>query len=179
MYKTFSIISLLLLFASCENINPQEETVKEEKKRHVGDIHFDSKIDPAPSGFSPCSNAFYSFQYYNFESNGLKYVGEKPQLMKELMANYHPPKTPKESCFITTRFIVNCKGQSGWYRTKVFNEEYKPTEISTELKDAVETAVKSLKSWETKFSSRRDKTMDYHQYLTLRIHDNKIISVVP
>ncbi|MBL4710540.1 MAG: hypothetical protein JKY48_19095 [Flavobacteriales bacterium] len=179
MFKTLYPFLICLLFFSCSNPPSKEENTKEEKeyRRTVGDIVFDPTIDSSPTGFSPC-NANYSYQYYKFESNGIKYKGEKPQLVKEILDAYSPPEENLQSGYITIRFVVNCKVKSGYFRMKQIDTDYKPKEFSSAVGDQLKKIISNLRGWETK-SSSKGRVYDYHQYLTFKIVDNQIKSIVP
>lgn len=175
-FRLLVVLSIGIALHSCES--PKINTIQEESKylNHVGDILYDSTLDVTPTGFMPCSKD-YSYQYYNFESNGLQYKGEKPQLVKEIKANYEVPLDSSENGYITIRFVVNCKGQSGYYRVKQFDNNYIEKSFSKELLNNLTLSVMNLKNWNIK--KYRERPMDYHQYLTFKLENSQIKSIVP
>lgn len=169
-YFTFFLISIFVI-ACNQGVNDEDFS-----EMHVGDIKFNSKLDPTPSSFKTC-NEWYSYQYYNFESNGLKYKGEKPQLVKEINDAYQI-NGEGEDGFISIRFVVNCEGNSGYYRVSEMDNDYMPKSFSKNLSSSLLKAVQKLDGWQIKRNSR-GKAVDYHQYLTFHIVNNEITSIVP
>ena len=170
------ILSLIVALHSCDTTKTGHVEEKSKYLNHVGDILYDSLLDASPTGFMPC-NENYSYQYYNFESNGPQYKGERPKLVEEVISNYKVPKDSSENGYITIRFVVNCKGKSGYYRAKQLDEDYLKKSFSKELLTNLTRSVMSLNGWEIK--QYKNRPMDYHQYLTFRLVNSQIISIVP
>lgn len=170
------LLLVLTVLNSCENPKTNKVGQNEQYSLMVGDILFDSKLDSSVSSFQTCRE-YYSNQYYNYESNGLKYKGEKPQLVKEIMKNFIAPKDSSENGYLTVRFVVNCKGESGYYRVKQLDNNYLAKKFSDELVSSLSQSVSKLNGWQVKGSKSSPK--DYHQYLTFRIVNSQIKSIVP
>ncbi len=171
----FLFISILL-FSCSKSQNSSEDPVQEAISLyplHVGDIAFDKKIDS--SSFELC-NENYHPQYYN-TGQGLVFEGEKIAIIKHFDQYYDPTNVPKESGYLTIRFIVNCKGETGRYRVQEMDSNYEDIKFSSEISDQLLSLTKSLKGWS--FPKDTKRRWDYYQYLTFKIEDGLIIEIMP
>lgn len=143
-----------------------------EPLRHVGDILFDPKIDT--TSFQPC-NENLIFQYYNFY-NAIQYDGEKAKILREFKSKFET--TAKEdSGYVTIRFIVNCDGQTGWFRITTMDQDYKPKSLSNKLTHQLLQLTKELDGWiPGEFNGEK---FDYYQSLTFKIFNGQIENIMP
>ena len=82
-----------------------------------------------------------------------------------------------ESGFITIRFIVNCEGQTGWFRMQEMDENYKANKFNKIILDELALLTKQLNGWE--IAEDRGKKFDYYQYLTFKFKNGKLIEIMP
>lgn len=159
-----ALLSILLLSCSQEEI------------KNVGDISFDRKLDDA--NFKLCNEQTIE-QYYVRWSSDIPpgYKGEKRGLEKAILDAYRFPQAAEENGFITIRFIVNCKGESGRFRIEEMDFAYQAKSFDKEITGQLLDIVKSLKGWIPRKSNGVD--LDYYQYLTFKMNQGQIIKILP
>jgi len=161
-YIPWALICLSLM--SCED--------KTDYPNHVGNLSKDSSLDIR--NFKPC-NEGQIHQYYNFGEN-IQYKGEKRAIIntfKTVFKNHNK----QTNGYITIRFIVNCMGESGRFRVKTLDRDYKPVELDKTLVDDLLRITKGLDGW--KPAIREEMYFDYYQYLTFKITNGQIESILP
>jgi hypothetical protein len=171
----FSLISLFLAFVlliSISNCKSTSETIKEKYIGNVGDIQYDPKLDSRE--FKPCNDSIVPMYM-----NGNFYEGEKIALIKELTQNFDASiLTSKNDGYITLRFVVNCNKEVGMIRTEAFDFNYKPQKVEEEILLKLKTALLSLKNW-IQLKDKNGNTHDYFQYVTIKITNGKIETILP
>ena len=112
-------------------------------KNSVGDIAYDSSIDD--SSFIVC-NEDRIFQYY---SVGTSYIGERKALREEVFTELENKnlKLENKSGYITFRFIVNCKNQTGRYRIKQVDNNFSKTTFKISEIEKLKSALMKLQNW--------------------------------
>lgn len=179
--------SLLLSGCSSKNKKPKEksldfkqinesllnEIAKENNPYDViEDIPYSESIDN--KNFKICNN--YVFQYYN-NSIGLLYEEEKPALNKLYFDKYNSDIVKKESGLIRIRFIVNCKGETGRYRTLAMDKDYKEKIFDYKITNQLLKITKELNGWG--IQTYEGRNIDYYQYLIFVIKEGKLIKILP
>lgn len=168
--KNFIFIFFLLpLFTSCQT----EKKAVSKYPAHVGDIVFDEKLDNGP--FKKCFNTDHGIQYYN-DSKGFQYKGEKIVIEEKLRA-LSIKGEKKANGYITVRFLINCKGQTGLFRVQQMNFNYEEIQIDQNLVEQLLDFTKSLDQWIPK--NLDGKEVDYYQYLTFKIENGKVSEILP
>lgn len=165
--KQLFFLSALIWLASCTTQTKQREVL-----RHVGDIIFDPKVDT--TDFEPCHEDL-AFQYYNF-SNATQYKGEKIAIVRAFQDRFKPV-SETEHGYVTIRFIVNCEGQTGWFRVITMDENYDEKTFSKELTDQLLKITQELDGW--KPGEFDNENYDYYQYLTFKITNGSIENIMP
>lgn len=140
---------------------------------HIGDLEADESLDA--KGFKPCTEE-QIYQYYNFGEN-IQYIGEKRAIINTFKNEFKPSKASHINGYITIRFVVNCMGQSGRFRVKTLDTNYKPIELDAALTNQILTITKGLEGW--KPAKRENLYFDYYQYLTFKITQGRIESILP
>lgn len=148
------------------------EKQPDEFLRQVGDITFDPKLDTL--NFEPCYED-YAFQYYNF-SDGIQYIGEKAKIITEFQDKFKAVNQ-EENGYITIRFIVNCKGNTGRFRVTGMDKNYTEKNFSKELTNQLLAITRELDGW--KPGDYDGRKFDYYQYLTFKINQGKIERIMP
>ncbi|WP_375578679.1 hypothetical protein ABWH96_16860 [Marivirga tractuosa] len=167
------VISISICMFSC-NSNPAKE--KEPYLRWVGDIEYDEETDN--SDFKLCYADKDIRQYFNF-SKGVQYKGEKPAIVQYFTEHYKPVSS-KKSGLLRIRFIVNCKGETGRFRIMSMNAEYQPMEFEPEISNQLLDLTKKMDGWlPIEMDQMDNMRLDYYQYLIFKIHDGKIIEIMP
>ncbi|MBK8624505.1 MAG: hypothetical protein IPN86_02665 [Saprospiraceae bacterium] len=167
--KQFLTLITLLILCSCASV---PETNKEKYISNVGDIQNDPKIDSL--NFKPCSNNVLPLY-----KNGNIYEGEKIALVSEFTQNFDITTLSSiDDGYITLRFVVNCNKKIGMIRTEAFDFNYKPKEIEKEVLLELHKALLSLNKW-SEVKDKEGNRYDYFQYLTLKITNGKIETILP
>ncbi len=160
---------LVFLILSCNS----KEVITENYPPQVGDVAFDERVDDP--NFKIC-NETQVLQYYNF-GKGLQYKGEKVAINQHFKANLKSKSLPGESGFVTIRFIVNCEGGTGRFRTEGMDKHYQKKEFNKELINEILRLTKQLDGWV--IGTIDTHQLDYYQYLTFKIVDGKLIEIMP
>ncbi|WP_131329474.1 hypothetical protein [Chryseobacterium piperi] len=140
---------------------------------HVGDITFDEKLDNP--GFKKCLDKEFGIQYYN-DSQGFQYKGEKISI-EESLKSAKIQGDEKSNGYITIRFLVNCRGETGLFRVQQMNLNYEKNLVDKDLETKLLDFTKSLKGWIPK--NLEGIKVDYYQYLTFKIENGKVSEILP
>ena len=169
LINLFFALVLLVSIASCSDIS---EVTKEKYIANVGDIQFNLNID-SPE-FEPCSDNIIPLY-----ANGNIYEGEKIALITEFTQNFDVTNlTSKNDGYITLRFVVNCNKEVGMIRTEAFDFDYKSQKLEKDILLKLKKALLSLKNWR-QVEDENGNSLDYFQYLTLKISNGKIETILP
>lgn len=157
---------MAVLIAGCQSV----------KYKDVGNIAFDPNLD-TPS-FEICNEDLIK-EYYVRKSSDTppNYKGEKRGLEAEILNAYSYNQNPNENGFITIRFLINCKGESGRFRMEQMDSNYQPKEFDTEITQQLMAIVIALNSWIPR--SNGEQTFDFYQYLTFKIQNGQITKILP
>ena len=164
----FYILFLLPILFSCQS----EKTVTVYPNQ-VGDIIFDKNIDDP--NFKRCMDKDYGIQYYNDEK-GFQYKGEKIEIVQAL-EKLKLSSSEKINGYVTIRFVVNCEGKTGLFRTLQMNENYQQENFDKQFVEKLLNFTQSLTGWLPK--EIQGHQLDYYQYLTYKITDGKVSEILP
>lgn len=165
-FKT-AVLPFLLFFLSLQG-SAQETTFPE----HVGEIPFDSQQDDPR--FTIC-NEKQVFQYYNTNSY---YKDHKNEIVKYLLSHYDPEGNfGDQNGYLTIKFIINCKGETGRFRVFEMDNNYQPASFNKALSGQLLHLVKELRGWQP--AVYKGQIYDSYQHITFRIRKGKIISITP
>ena len=161
----FFVIAFVALNA-CRQKNDQQYPDQ------VGDIAFDEKVDDA--AFKVCDEKAV-YQYYNY-GQGVEYDGEKPAIRAKF--SNMDGSSVGEFGYITIRFIVNCEGKIGRFRTQQMDTSYVERKFDNEFVGELVSRTKSLDGWAIKRNEEK-KPIDYYQYLTFKIENGVVTEILP
>jgi len=165
-FKT-AVRSFLLLLFSLQGF-AQQTTFPE----HVGEIPFDNLQDDPQ--FVIC-NEKQVFQYYNTNS---WYKDHKNEIVKYLLGHYLPEDSfGDQNGYLTVKFIINCKGETGRFRLLEIDNNYQPASFNKSLSSQLLQLVKQLHGWQP--AVYKGQIYDSYQHITFRIRNGKIISITP
>lgn len=139
----------------------------------VGSIVFDKKLDD-PS-FELC-NKGQVIQYFN-DSKGFQFEGEKYTLDKIFFEKFENTNLIGETGLIRIRFVVNCNGESGYFRIISMDENYLLKNFNSLIINQLLTITKSLNGWIPK--TYQSQEINYYQYLIFKIIDGNLIEILP
>jgi hypothetical protein len=150
----------------------QNSTDVQKFPEQVGDISFDPAVD-APS-FTVC-NPKVVFQYYN---TGSYYKDHKKEIAQHFTSRYvRPVDTLHQTGYLTIRFIINCKGETGRFRMYELDSNYQPFHFNEKIGEQLMKLAKQLNGWQP--ALYKEKIYDSYQYITFRIRNGNIISITP
>ncbi|MCO6488027.1 MAG: hypothetical protein J5I98_06390 [Phaeodactylibacter sp.] len=166
--KKLHLFLLLVFSAGCFDQGHQQE---------VGDIPFDPATD-SPN-FKICGQESSIKQYYVRGSSHTPagYEGEKRALEQAFLERYNFPVSESEDGYVTIRFVVNCRGESGRFRIEQMGFDYQPRNFDPELVQQLLEITSSLDGWIP--ISREGKTCDFYQYLTFKLRNGQIEKILP
>ena len=125
--------------------------------------------------FSPCYAPSKISDYYNEEKAEFK--GGKGRLLAVLSEKLNQDLLRDASGYLTFRFVVNCKGEAGWFVTEEVDLAYQRIEFNKDLKMHLYSILKSEKEW-TNLVVRK-KPRDAYAYITFKISNGKISEILP
>jgi hypothetical protein len=173
-FFTLARYSLLLFvfLVSCLAASSQNNTAAQNFPENVGDIPFDASLDdPA---FMVCKPELV-FQYYN---TGSYYKDHKKEIAQYFINRFiAPADTLHQTGYITIRFMINCKGETGRFRKYEIDGNYQPFHFNAGISDQLLVLTKQIKGWQP--AVYKDKIYDSYQYITFRIKNGKIVSITP
>jgi len=149
---------------------------KPEKFKDVGNIPFNPELDK--SEFKICNEDLIK-EYYIRGSYDTppSYKEEKRGIETEILSQYSYPKEPTQNGYVTIRFIVNCKGETGRFRMEEMDMDFKSIQFDSKITDQLLSIVKGLKKWIPRSSGER--TYDFYQYLSFKIQNGQIEKIMP
>ncbi len=164
------LLAISLLVVACHA--GQSVTKPSGYPDHVGDIAPDPALDD-PS-FKACRENYIP-QYYSTNSD---FKGEKPALEAYFREKFIKNKAhARESGYITIRFVVNCRGQTGRFRVQEIGLDYLPKKFPSALTNRLLELTKQLDGWQP--GQRNGLQLDCYQYLTFTINNGDISQIMP
>lgn len=138
----------------------------------VGAISEDPTLDAAT--FEPC-NPQRIAEYYQ---TGLKYgEGLKSIRQQVLPLVRELPLRTGQNGYFTVRFMVNCHGVPGRYRSYGVTPEYEVHQFPEELQEQLTEACKSLQHWTP--GSVEGRHSDAYYFITFKLRDGQVIDLLP
>ena len=136
----------------------------------VGDIAFNSELDN-PS-FNLCNDGYIGQDYASYGAN---YYGGKKAIKKHIFKYLQHQDLFRGSGLITFRFVVNCKGETGYYRVKSIDEDLQETEFDPQQLQKLEAAIAQLEDWQP--GKWQDEKFDSYYQITFKIENGKITDI--
>lgn len=170
MFNALHLIILILIFSfySCTNVKAQKDSTL-----NVGAIAFDNRLDDKNFKICDTNNIL---EYYNF-GKGLQYEGEKIEIDNFFKDKLKSVRLKNESGYLTIRFIVNCKGEVGCFRTSGMDTDLRPKYFNKSTVKKILEISKKLKGW--KVGVLENILFDYYQHLTFKIKQGKVEEILP
>ncbi|MDZ7935410.1 MAG: hypothetical protein U5M51_10715 [Emticicia sp.] len=127
--------------------------------------------------FKPCSSPLldkWKFQYYSYNT---KYPLSSEKLTEQVnrTLTYQPKQI---NGFVTIRFVVNCKGQTGNFEIYQIDNNYQNTKFDEKYIEELLTFTKALDDWKIAIHNKTLK-LDYYTYFTFKIEHGKVTEIVP
>jgi len=155
-------------------------TIKEFKRRADHKTHRVAYIDTLATmddhtSFRPCYHPDKINDYYNDKRAGFK--GGKGRLRAILQEKLNPAKLEGQSGYLTFRFVVNCKGEAGWFVTEEAGLDYSKKQFSEASRNHLYEILKAEKEWVNLVI--RTESRDAYVYITFKIKNGEIIELLP
>lgn len=144
--------------------------------RRVGYIDPRSVLDP-DSGFQLCGRHDDVADYYNGQDKRAQYVGGKKAIWELTNKHLDKSKLFKESGYLTLRFIVNCKGEAGWFTMEEADLDFQPKRFPAETIQHFFEILYQHPNW--KPCIIREEARDAYTYITFKLKDGEIIEILP
>ena len=129
-------------------------------------IPYDAKVDQAD--FVICDST-------DFRSgrNGIQYIGGSNKLREDINSNFVSNKKYETfNGYVVIRFLVNCEGKSGRYRTQSLNLDFSPVKAPSGLLSQTTQLIKNLDTWEK--HSLNDSRMEFSKFINLKFNNGQI-----
>lgn len=144
-------------------------------RKRIGYIDPKETIDQN-SGFTLCGNHSRVFDYYNSHPH-VTFSEGKRALMHHVISKLDENKIQHESGYLTFRFIVNCKGQAGWFTTEQANLNFEEKKFNQKTIGHLFEITSSLSTWNPIIVD--ENPHDAYFYLTYKLVDGKLIDILP
>ena len=155
-----------LLFILSLKLNAQDN--------NIGSIQYDSLTDD--KNFKVCKVYKNGIpQYYEV---GTSYEGGLKSIKEHFSKSFHLTTIHKnQTGYLTIRFIVNCEGQTGWYRFMETDLDFNRYTFDPALKTEVLAITKTLNKWKPGYYEY--KPCDSYKFLIFKIVNGKIEDILP
>jgi len=134
----------------------------------VGDIFYDSAMDSAE--FNSCGD-YQILQYYQV---GTYYQSGKKAIKTELLPKVKTDGLPQNG-LLTVRFVVNCNGETGYFRTKMIDANIKEIEVPLEASKPIYALIAELKGWVP--GQIYGNPTDSYAQIAFKLEDGKITDI--
>ncbi len=167
MGRVLLCVLLMWSLTSCDYylINPHHH--------QVGHISAGSFLDK--SDFKACFEEKMFPSYYG--RNPSKFSHGKDSLRNYFHQYYDHQGYTNESGYITIRFVINCKGESGRHQLLQVGLDYQEKEFNKLLTDKLLELTVNLKDWDA--LSFSDSTYDSFTHLTFKIENGELVEILP
>jgi hypothetical protein len=170
MYKILLI--LVITFSAATSFAQTLLPLPDKLPEHVGDITFDPKIDDPH--FQVCYPE-YVYQYYGLNTS---YVGGAKAIKKFMFSHFkYEPAFSTATGYITIRFVVNCKGETGWFRIKQIDKHYEHIQFNKNMIDQLLDLTKKLNCWIP--GKINGVNCDTYYYLNFKLIDGHLKDITP
>lgn len=134
----------------------------------VGDIHYDSSVDS--KDFSPCGR----YKIYQYFRVGTFYKGGEKMIKNTIMSSIKMDGLP-DNGLLTVRFIVNCKGESGFYRTKMVDNDLKEVKVPNSISSHLYSLISELDGWVP--GKINGESMDSYAQIVFKVQNGKVTDI--
>jgi len=143
----------------------------------IGDSAFNPDLDS--ENFKLCRSEQFAVQYYAFTTN----IGSKPFILEKyevdqiFQDNYNTQNVKKESGLFRIRFIINCEGEAGRYRTLGMDMDYNEKVFDTTITDQLLNITQQHLKWRPYKNGNVQR--DYYMYLIFKLRNGEIVEIMP
>ncbi len=163
MHYRLVLLTCCLLVSFLANAQ-QEPTYIYDLRKHTAD-----SLDT----FKPCEPS-YLVEY--FSVNG-KYPESSPKLLQKVKQTYRKPAGNLQSGFVTIRFLINCRGEMGWFDVFQVDSHYQKYTFENSIVEQLTAFTKSLNQW--KIGKWESETVNYFAYITFKFTSGEVEQIIP
>lgn len=144
-------------------------------RKRIGYIDPKEVIDQN-TAFTLCDDQRKIVDYYN-GSPRVEFAEKKRVMLNILFSKIDSEKLFNESGFLTFRFVVNCRGEAGWFITEQADLNYQEKQFAKETVDHLYKLIAELKTWSPCVINQEPR--DAYFYITFRMENGKILDILP
>jgi len=82
-----------------------------------------------------------------------------------------------DSGYLNFRFLVNCKGEPGWFKTIQVDKNYNPTKFSKDMVAQLLELTAQPQHWNS--LTYKEEPFDYYMYVSYKIENGTIAEILP
>lgn len=146
---------------------------QEKHPNYIGYINPDKAL--LNSDFTLCNREKI---YSTYSGLGLDaYRGSKKTFKNTILSKYDS-LSYNDSGYISYRFLVNCKGEAGWFEIIEMNLDLEETKLDKKIVESLLKLTSSAENWNT-VGWDENENVDYYMYVLYRIENGKIVEILP
>lgn len=152
----------------------------------IGRFEADKEKYSHPVGYIDPSEALLNETYELCDSERIyslhsprhlsSYEGSKKMFRESILKTFDSTAF-SGSGYINFRFIINCKGEPGWFEIRQTDLEYKKTKLHQSLVKELLDITATPEHWAIR--NRNSEAIDYYMYITYRIENGKVAEILP
>ncbi|MDA9773731.1 hypothetical protein N9B82_02130 [Saprospiraceae bacterium] len=149
---------------------------KSHGQHRIGYINPESILDKG-TNFRPCTeNQLDIHDYYNGSPPG-NLKGKKGSKWSFIEQFLEPEKIAGQSGYLSIHFIINCKGEIGYFTVEQADLDYQPHQFSKVTIEHLMELTKKMHPWIP--AKIWEENKDSYAYLIYKLKDGKIIEILP
>jgi len=149
--------------------------LKQHNKNRIGFIDPSNVIDKG-SGFEICGKQQNIADYYNSDPDGGFYPNKR-HFLNSVYQQIDSSLLDGASGYLTFRFVINCKGEAGWFTTEMASLDFEKNTFQKPLVMHLFEILKMQKLWTP--SILRGKETDEYFYVTFKFKNGKLETILP
>lgn len=167
------LVLAILLFIGAYFYFQQKFPVDEDKYPHyIG--YIDQEKAELNDVYSLCNKERIMHIHHGAAEEG--YAGNKKQYRDSILATYKN-EGYTDSGYLNFRFLVNCKGEPGWFNTIQVDKDYEPTQFTEAMVAQLLQLTAQPVNWNK--LNYKDEPFDYYMYVSYKIENGEISEILP
>ncbi len=182
--KTLKIIAIvlgtltLILFSAYSYIYFQYKNANNTEgkpyKQYIGYINQDEAL--LNDRYTLCGKGYIQHTYNGAALEG--YAVNKKHF-REAAVKFFNNNSFDDSGYLNFRFLVNCKGEAGWFEIIEMNLDFKEQAFHPDLVQQLFKFTSNPKHWNILKYKQNNEAYNYYNYISYRIEDGKITEIIP
>ena len=103
--------------------------------------------------------------------------GTKKKFRDSILSKYNH-QVYTDSGYISFRFLVNCKGEAGWFEISEMNLDLKEVNLEDKMVSELLELTSNSENW-NQLGSNKGGFIDYYMYILYRIENGKVTEILP